>query len=699
MLHLPLKSTEKVELHKSLHRFIESAYSPAQAEEHREACAEAQALRERVRLLTLGDSSDDTLRLLSRYYRLLSALSTRFGGAVERVASRVSFTWRDGFKSSDKAASADLRYERACTVWNLAAALSHAGAAQQRAEAEGMRCACQLFQQAAGALEALHALAIELPAPPTLDLHPKAILAWRTLMLAQAQQCYYEKARRDQMKAAVVSKLAAGVRAMSGEAAAMLRAKELKGHFDKWAVLLEAHQKLFDALAHFHAAESHEQAHEYGAQVCRLEHATSLLSDLTRQSKHAPPDRLALYNESFSLVSGAAQHASRLNSTVYTERVPPLSSLPPIEPKSIVKPIPVAELRSSRAEGADGSDDDLFRRLVPLTVLQEASIYTAQRDEMLREMADTAQTARQMAEAEMEGMDLPYALQECVEDERLPKSLVDQIAEVQRAGGEELIVDGLRGLAQRAKDMQAVCMSIDVLLEVDEGADLQLQQAHGASWRCLRSTQLTADTKEELAELRSQLQEASAADSALEAAYNSRRALLEPLSFPLDVLEEQVPHAAASLAQLQCTQDCKSLVESIGTLIKAQEAVVAEARTKAEADDITQELVYRGKDAGGSNEQVFEEALQRFEPLRERLQDAVKQQDELLGALRHANEAFTRARFDEPLLERRSAYFRSLHTSVRVFSELQTQLISGVSFYDEVQLRASSHAAAPPEDL
>jgi len=540
MLHLPLKSTEKVELHKSLHRFIESAYSPAQAEEHREACAEAQALRERVRLLTLGDSSDDTLRLLSRYYRLLSALSTRFGGAVERVASRVSFTWRDGFKSSDKAASADLRYERACTVWNLAAALSHAGAAQQRAEAEGMRCACQLFQQAAGALEALHALAIELPAPPTLDLHPKAILAWRTLMLAQAQQCYYEKARRDQMKAAVVSKLAAGVRAMSGEAAAMLRAKELKGHFDKWAVLLEAHQKLFDALAHFHAAESHEQAHEYGAQVCRLEHATSLLSDLTRQSKHAPPDRLALYNESFSLVSGAAQHASRLNSTVYTERVPPLSSLPPIEPKSIVKPIPVAELRSSRAEGADGSDDDLFRRLVPLTVLQEASIYTAQRDEMLREMADTAQTARQMAEAEMEGMDLPYALQECVEDERLPKSLVDQIAEVQRAGGEELIVDGLRGLAQRAKDMQAVCMSIDVLLEVDEGADLQLQQAHGASWRCLRSTQLTADTKEELAELRSQLQEASAADS------GAHPLLRQPLRSPYGAL--CTPSASAALS-------------------------------------------------------------------------------------------------------------------------------------------------------
>lgn len=55
-------------------------------------------------------------------------------------------------------------------------------------------------------------------------------------------------------------------------------------------------------------------------------------------------------------------------------------------------------------------------------------------------------------------------------------------------------------------------MSIDALLEVDEGADLQLQQAHGARWRCVRSNQLTADTREELAELRAQLQEASAAD-------------------------------------------------------------------------------------------------------------------------------------------------------------------------------------------
>ena len=45
-------------------------------------------------------------------------------------------------------------------------------------------------------------------------------------------------------------------------------------------------------------------------------------------------------------------------------------------------------------------------------------------------------------------------------------------------------------------------MSVDVLLEVEEGSDAQLQQAHGARWRAVRSAQLTADSREELSELR-----------------------------------------------------------------------------------------------------------------------------------------------------------------------------------------------------
>ena len=46
MLSLPLKQTERVDLSKSLYRFVEATYSVEQADEHRDAFAEVSTLRE-----------------------------------------------------------------------------------------------------------------------------------------------------------------------------------------------------------------------------------------------------------------------------------------------------------------------------------------------------------------------------------------------------------------------------------------------------------------------------------------------------------------------------------------------------------------------------------------------------------------------------------------------------------------------------
>lgn len=46
--------------------------------------------------------------LFARYYRLITALGTRFGDAVEDTDSKVTFVWRDAFKHSDKTTSSSL---------------------------------------------------------------------------------------------------------------------------------------------------------------------------------------------------------------------------------------------------------------------------------------------------------------------------------------------------------------------------------------------------------------------------------------------------------------------------------------------------------------------------------------------------------------------------------------------------------------
>ena len=123
MFALPLKQTERVDYSKSLHGFVEESYSLEQADEHRDAFAAVQTLREKVRTATLTEKgAEETVRLIARYYRVLTSVRTRFGTAVDDSDGRAVFVWRDAWKTSEKCALSDLQFERAAVLFNLAAA-------------------------------------------------------------------------------------------------------------------------------------------------------------------------------------------------------------------------------------------------------------------------------------------------------------------------------------------------------------------------------------------------------------------------------------------------------------------------------------------------------------------------------------------------------------------------------------------------
>ena len=216
MFHLPLKTTERVDLQRSLHRFVEESYSLEQADAHRDAFADVHTLRERCRTATLSEKgAEDTVRLLARYYRLLTNLRTRFGSAVDDSDGRVGFTWKDAWHSKEhpkgqimSTSQCDLQFERACVLFNLAAALSYSATVQKRSDADGPRRACQRFQQAAGALALLQRIELSEEVGITDDMGGDALEVWKTIMLAQAQQCFFEKAANDKLKPGVVARLA-----------------------------------------------------------------------------------------------------------------------------------------------------------------------------------------------------------------------------------------------------------------------------------------------------------------------------------------------------------------------------------------------------------------------------------------------------------------------------------------------------------
>jgi hypothetical protein len=121
MLHLPLRGTDKVDLVKSLFRFVESAYSTEQAEAHRDAFFNAASLRERVRHAVLSEEkAAENVRLIARYYRLLTHMRTRFGAGADEEQWEASFSWREAFRPSEGPLSRpEMAFEAASVLFNL----------------------------------------------------------------------------------------------------------------------------------------------------------------------------------------------------------------------------------------------------------------------------------------------------------------------------------------------------------------------------------------------------------------------------------------------------------------------------------------------------------------------------------------------------------------------------------------------------
>lgn len=92
---------------------------------------------------------------------------------------------------------ANLLFERLSVLYNIAALYSQLATSQSRTTAESLKRACLYFQQAAGTFEYLAQQANDLRLPPGVvveDFSEATVEAIKYLMLAQAQECFWQKA-------------------------------------------------------------------------------------------------------------------------------------------------------------------------------------------------------------------------------------------------------------------------------------------------------------------------------------------------------------------------------------------------------------------------------------------------------------------------------------------------------------------------
>ena len=458
-----LTLTKRLDWEASLYKYIKRKYSAEEAEQHREQFAQVATMR----ATTLGEEtssdrrattttttttttvgSEAKMRALAEYFRLLCAMELRF----DADELRMHFVWRDAYSHVVKQGESDIKFEAAVALFNYAAEVSLYAVRSHQLVAEGLRVACNLYQQAAGLLEHLSDYIKGCPwaARTTIDLSPQSLSMLKRLMLAQAQLCFYERASLDGMSPKLLSRIAAQLALAYDEVAHALNTTPLREVTPPvWAQVVGWNRRTYAALSQLHAAAIDADEFRYGKQVCRLALAHGLLKGVADESERrdersrgANEMIRANYRDLFAKVASAYAQACKDNDVLYLEVVPAASTLEQIQPLVVSKPTPTTALTAPLL-----ATEDPFVFIVP----QATRALLIEYDGLERALVSALQEQLAQAVAHGEGVlrdnDLPWALQAVEADtgecsprrpafptgEGLPRELLDSIGVHARA--------------------------------------------------------------------------------------------------------------------------------------------------------------------------------------------------------------------------------------------------------------------------
>lgn len=311
-----------------------------------ETIQKLEGMRERMREATqsFGEKgAEECCDIFGRYNGLVhKAIIITQGISLE--SAKVSFKWVDAFDTNQSLGLSTWEYERAAILFNLAAALSFRATHEDRGTEIGVKAACKLFQEAAGVLAECRKFVTEASMKASPDLSLDTLATLETLMLAQAQKCFYEKGQRDGMKVGILAKIAAECAGLYDEvelkiAEAKGRARPIAAMTSDWLDVVTWNKLMFDGMQQYYLAKVHEEKHEYGYGLCRLTYAFNETAKAVNACGGAPEVLQTLFKNTHLLVIEEHTKAKKDNDLIYNEKVPPLATLPKPVRHSMVKPL------------------------------------------------------------------------------------------------------------------------------------------------------------------------------------------------------------------------------------------------------------------------------------------------------------------------------------------------------------------------
>lgn len=365
---------------------------------------------------------------------------------------------------------------------------------------------------------------------PSVDLSRDTVKTLISVTLAQAQEVFLEKQVADGKKAGLLAKLAAQAHVLYSQAIEGCQENVGKGVFDRsWSLVIQTKSAHMSSLSEYYQALTDEENNSHGTAIARLqlaEKSSKSSCSFAKSVPSSPPADSNLGSEAGSaLVQITKRHLENVqekmsslvkdNDFIYHQTVPGEPSLSPISKLPAAKAIPVSELY----QGQDIQKiigPDIFQRLVPMSVTEQASMYDEEKAKLVRSEAEKVETANGEMEASLDYLKLPHSL-------NVLKGGIDQEMTVEEdfkhwcedLAGHESFSQAFEQLQKEKSGILSSLSQSSKQLDMEESVCEKMRSKYGADWTQQPSSRLTSVFRSDIRSYRDTIDEAGNTDSQL----------------------------------------------------------------------------------------------------------------------------------------------------------------------------------------
>ncbi|KAJ6619711.1 BRO1-like domain-containing protein [Mycena sp. CBHHK59/15] len=602
----------------------------------------------------------------------------------------------------------NIAFERAAVLFNLAALYSQLAGSEDRSNVDGIKRAIPNYQQAAGTLSFLRSSAIpKLVFAPDeeylpLDLSEPFVCGLEWLMLAQAQECWWQSAKISNYKNPLLAKLAAHTAVLYRSAVTTIRdaSPSIQQLFPSdWLPHIEAKQYHFEAVSQYRQSLGELEASNYGIELARLDQARVAAKqayDIARRGKVAS----AVLRDVQSLLDTVQKdyaRAERDNDLIYHDDIPAAYALPSILPSAIAKlTVPPGLLNPESVIGRDGP---IFAEMIGWGAQEAINIYNDRKQNLVKEqIVEAAQRLKEEADETLRSLNLPSALEALERSVGLPPSLLQKAEEVRLEDGPgkiEASIADVQRLAQQ--DTNILDEAMDIL---DNEASEDEAMRKELPFDRPPSHEANVELVEKERRYRDILLRAATSDETVRQKWDEWEGNIVQLTAEETELEAAVPSSTLSPSNRSSAEAAEALkhsralrvaLEALDALHRGQQDFVRRAQSLAAADDIYPRILSAASGLEKLAEvkpemfgDVSDQELAKYDKFLEEISKSESRQAELLNTIERRNEQFLQSRREDPSLKAREHALRSLDLSYQKYREITKNLHEGIQFYNDL---------------